>query len=113
SAFSRSLVKQYAETGSPSVSMASRWARHSHDRRGRPLPVWQGCRAIAQDEVSLMNWNEPASLDGRYFGPIPRDGTFAEARMSPLAVLRGISDVVAHLTVRSGAAGCPRARWQD
>ena len=60
-----------------------------------------------------MNWNEPASLDGRYFGPIPRDGTFAEARMSPLAVLRGISDVVAHLTLRPRGAGYPTARWQD
>jgi len=28
----------------------------AHDRRGRPLPVWQGCRAISQDEVFLMNW---------------------------------------------------------
>jgi conjugative transfer signal peptidase TraF len=43
----------------------------THDRRGRALPVWQGCRAIAQGEVFLMNWDEPASLDGRYFGPIP------------------------------------------
>jgi conjugative transfer signal peptidase TraF len=42
----------------------------AHDRQGRPLPVWQGCRAIAQDEVFLMNWDEPASFDGRYFGPI-------------------------------------------
>src|SRR5262249_23040490 len=42
----------------------------THDRQGRPLPVWQGCRAIAQDEVFLMNWDEPASFDGRYFGPI-------------------------------------------
>jgi conjugative transfer signal peptidase TraF len=42
----------------------------THDRRGRALPVWQGCRAIAQGEVFLMNWDEPASLDGRYFGPI-------------------------------------------
>ena len=41
------------------------------DRRGRPLPVWQGCRTVAGDEVFLMNWDEPASLDGRYFGPIP------------------------------------------
>ena len=43
----------------------------AHDRQGRPLPVWQGCRAITQDEVFLMNWDEPASFDGRYFGPIP------------------------------------------
>ena len=40
------------------------------DRRGRPLPVWQGCRVVAAGEVFLMNWDEPASLDGRYFGPI-------------------------------------------
>lgn len=40
------------------------------DRRGRALPVWQGCRVIAKDEVFLMNWDEPGSLDGRYFGPI-------------------------------------------
>jgi type IV secretory pathway protease TraF len=43
----------------------------AHDRQGRPLPAWQGCRAIAQDEVFLMNWDEPTSFDGRYFGPIP------------------------------------------
>ncbi len=41
------------------------------DRRGRPLPVWQGCRTVAASQVFLMNWDEPASLDGRYFGPIP------------------------------------------
>jgi conjugative transfer signal peptidase TraF len=43
----------------------------ARDRQGRPLPVWEGCRAIAHDEVFLMNWDEPASFDGRYFGPIP------------------------------------------
>ena len=42
----------------------------AHDRRGRALPVWQGCRAISRGEIFLMNWDEPASLDGRYFGPI-------------------------------------------
>ena len=41
------------------------------DRRGRLLPVWQGCRAVNQGEVFLMNWDEPASLDSRYFGPLP------------------------------------------
>jgi conjugative transfer signal peptidase TraF len=44
------------------------------DRRGRPLPVWQGCRVIARDELFLMNWQSADSLDGRYFGPI---STFA------------------------------------
>lgn len=41
------------------------------DARNRPLPVWQGCRRIAGDEVFAMNWTVPDSLDGRYFGPIP------------------------------------------
>jgi conjugative transfer signal peptidase TraF len=52
----------------------------AHDRRGRPLPVWQGCRAIAQGEVFLMNWDEPASLDGRYFGPIPLHAIIGRAK---------------------------------
>jgi len=41
------------------------------DRRGRPLSVWYGCGVVAAGEVFLMNRDEPASLDGRYFGPIP------------------------------------------
>lgn len=41
------------------------------DGRGRPLPVWQGCRVIAEGELLLMNWQSADSLDGRYFGPIP------------------------------------------
>jgi conjugative transfer signal peptidase TraF len=50
-----------------------------HDRRGRALPVWQGCRVIKQDEVFLMNRHEPASLDGRYFGPIPMSAIVGRA----------------------------------
>jgi conjugative transfer signal peptidase TraF len=46
-------------------------AARERDRRGRALSVWQGCRIIAMGEVFLMNWDEPASLDSRYFGPIP------------------------------------------
>jgi conjugative transfer signal peptidase TraF len=44
----------------------------TRDRHDHALPVWQGCRLIAQDEVFLMNPGEPASFDGRYFGPVPR-----------------------------------------
>jgi len=40
------------------------------DRRGRPLPVWQGCRVVAAGEVFLMN-RRPDSLDSRYFGSLP------------------------------------------
>lgn len=42
-----------------------------HDRFGRPMPVWQGCRRIADDKIFLMNWDVENSLDGRYLGPIP------------------------------------------
>jgi conjugative transfer signal peptidase TraF len=49
------------------------------DRGGRTLPVWQGCRTIADGEVFLMNWDEPASLDSRYFGPIPASAIIGRA----------------------------------
>lgn len=41
------------------------------DHLGRLLPSWQGCQIIAKGEVFLMNRDEPASLDSRYFGPVP------------------------------------------
>jgi conjugative transfer signal peptidase TraF len=46
-------------------------AARVHDSRGRPLPVWQGCRVIAVGEIFLMNWQSADSLDGRYFGMLP------------------------------------------
>jgi conjugative transfer signal peptidase TraF len=45
-------------------------ARES-DHAGRALPAWQGCHQLGDGEVFLMNRDEPASLDGRYFGPVP------------------------------------------
>lgn len=41
------------------------------DSQGRELPVWQGCRRIADGDIFLMNPDVRDSLDGRYFGPIP------------------------------------------
>lgn len=41
-----------------------------HDHRGRRLPAWQGCRTLGEDDVFLLNRDAPASLDGRYFGPL-------------------------------------------
>ncbi|KQT27384.1 MULTISPECIES: S26 family signal peptidase [unclassified Bradyrhizobium] len=52
------------------------------DRRGRPLPVWQGCRLVAAGELFLMNWQVRDSLDGRYFGPLP--ATAVIGRATPL-----------------------------
>ena len=50
-----------------------------HDRSGRDLPVWQGCRTIARHEVFLMNWQSADSLDGRYFGPLPVSSVVGQA----------------------------------
>ena len=43
----------------------------THDRRGRALPVWQGCRWLGAAEIFLLNPEIRDSLDGRYFGPLP------------------------------------------
>lgn len=49
------------------------------DSSGRDLPVWQGCRVIAGDEIFLMNADIKGSLDGRYFGPIPASAVIGRA----------------------------------
>src|SRR5262249_22704635 len=51
-----------------------------HDRRGRALPLWQGCRVIAQGEVFLINWHEPGPRDARSFGPIPLHAIVGRAK---------------------------------
>lgn len=51
----------------------------NHDRLGRPLPVWDGCRTLVAGEVFLLNANEAASLDGRYFGPLGADTILGRA----------------------------------
>lgn len=43
------------------------------DRWRRPLNPFDGCRRLAADEVFLLNAGVPASLDGRYFGPLSAD----------------------------------------
>jgi conjugative transfer signal peptidase TraF len=43
----------------------------ARDRRGRPLPDWQGCRALHDGEAFFMNWDSPDSFDSRYVGPLP------------------------------------------
>jgi type IV secretory pathway protease TraF len=59
-------------------------ARES-DHVGRSLPAWQGCHRLAKSEVFLMNWDEPESLDGRYFGPLPTSSIVG--RVEPLWIV--------------------------
>ena len=49
------------------------------DKRGHDLPVWQGCRCIADGDIFLMNPDVPDSLDGRYFGPIAARAVIGKA----------------------------------
>lgn len=42
------------------------------DHLGRPLTAYSGCRTLRAGEVFLLNRDAPRSLDGRYFGPLPR-----------------------------------------
>jgi type IV secretory pathway protease TraF len=61
------------------VDKIERGAAREHDRSGRPLPIWQGCRVIADGEVFLMNWQSVDSLDGRYFGALPASAIIGTA----------------------------------
>lgn len=49
------------------------------DRFDRPLPVWQSCRLLTDEQVFFLNPDTEASLDGRYFGPLPRDTIIGRA----------------------------------
>ncbi|SPH23890.1 hypothetical protein DEA8626_02967 [Defluviimonas aquaemixtae] len=60
---------------------------HAQDRVGRALPIWQGCHRLGAGEVFLMNPEAPDSLDGRYFGLLPR--TSITARLTPLWTVSG------------------------
>ncbi len=51
----------------------------ARDGRGRPLPVWQGCRTLRPGELLLLNPAHPDSLDGRYFGPLPASAVIGRA----------------------------------
>jgi len=56
---------------------------HGNDRLGRPLPVWRGCRRLAEGQVFLLN-AAPDSLDSRYFGSVAT--TALVGRLTPLWV---------------------------
>lgn len=65
---------------------------YKHDRRGRKLPTWYGCRQVNWNQLFLLN-AAPDSLDGRYFGIMPAAGVIGGAhpiltRDAPAAPLR-------------------------
>jgi conjugative transfer signal peptidase TraF len=62
-----------------SVDQIDMGEARERDSRGRPLPVWHGCRVVGEDELFLMNWQSKDSLDGRYFGPIAASAVVGRA----------------------------------
>ncbi|SBV31856.1 Peptidase S26 conserved region [uncultured Sphingopyxis sp.] len=57
----------------PWIFVAGRMAavRRGADGAGRAMPWWQGCRTLGPDALLLL-MDDPASFDGRYFGPVKR-----------------------------------------
>lgn len=49
------------------------------DRFDRLLPSWQGCQTLTSDQIFFLNPGTEASLDGRYFGPLPADTIIGRA----------------------------------
>lgn len=54
---------------------------HPRDHVGRPLPVWNGCGRLGDEELFLLG-QHPDSFDGRYFGPTDR--TLIVGKVRPL-----------------------------
>jgi len=52
------------------------------DGSGRTMTGWQECRALASDELFLLNPSNKASFDSRYFGPVKT--TEVRGRATPL-----------------------------
>ncbi len=49
------------------------------DHLGRFFPAWHGCALLHPGQIFLLNWDEPASLDGCYFGAFPVDVVIGRA----------------------------------
>jgi type IV secretory pathway protease TraF len=77
---------------SGAVSIDGRLAARvrTHDRERRPLPVLHGCRRLDRAQVFLLN-DVPGSLDGRYFGPLPRHAVVG--RVTPIWLVNGAGHV--------------------
>lgn len=61
------------------IDRATAVQARERDHAGRTLPIWRGCRTLDKREIFLLNREEPASLDGRYFGPLPTSSIIGRA----------------------------------
>jgi conjugative transfer signal peptidase TraF len=82
------ILKRVGAVGSQCVCISGDWILIDgrltaqalrRDSRGRALPIWKHCGALASDELFLLSITNPASFDSRYFGPIPRGSVIGKA----------------------------------
>lgn len=57
------------------------------DAKAHPLPWWNGCRELTDDELFLIMDGVAGSFDSRYFGPILTSSVIG--RLAPLWVQHG------------------------
>jgi conjugative transfer signal peptidase TraF len=82
-----------AVDGGVYVNGTRRAAALDRDGSGRPMPVWRGCRGLREGEVFALMTDAPASLDGRYFGPLDIDrvvGKLTPLWLSPSGTFRDV-----------------------
>lgn len=70
------------------LTINGRWRApvFARDPRGRLLPQWRGCRALAKNEFFVFSDRIPNSFDSRYYGPVMRAqimGVFQPLATSP------------------------------
>lgn len=70
------ICREGASVTIDGIAMAEAQER---DYAGRPLPQWRGCFVLRPGEIFLLNWDAPASLDGRYFGAFPVSAVIGRA----------------------------------
>ncbi len=84
------LIKRVAAAGPDHVCLVDGTLRlpsgrvpvRGTDRRGEVLPVWSGCRRLANGELFLLG-DTPTSFDSRYFGPVDRAAIAGVYREGP------------------------------
>lgn len=64
------------------ISINGRWvaSRRAVDGAGRPMPWWNGCHTLGAGALLLL-MDDPASFDGRYFGPTGAVDVLGRARL--------------------------------
>jgi conjugative transfer signal peptidase TraF len=65
------------------ISVNGKWIadRHTGDAKGRPMPWWQNCKRLGQDELFLLNEEAANSFDGRYIGISKTSDVIGEASL--------------------------------